>query len=69
MQMVAMGSTRDAFLVAVPLVIVLFASFLRADKKAGKLKRIPRRLRPSRGVDARGHAIFLDPDGRPSGPG
>jgi hypothetical protein len=67
MQMVALGSSRDAFLVMVPLVLVLFVSFLRMDEKAGKGRKIPRRLRPSRGVDARGHAIFLDPDGRPGG--
>jgi len=68
MQMVFMGSTRDAFLVAVPLVLVLLAGLLRFDQGAANTRKIPKRLHPSRGVDSRGHAVFLDPDGRPSGP-
>jgi len=65
MQIAAMGSTRDAFLVAVPVVIALLAGLLRLDQRAATPGKTPRRLHGACGLDDQGNRIFLDPDGRP----
>lgn len=62
-----LGSDRDALLLAIPFIALLFIGLFRLDevffksRRAGKGKRP---LRPPSGVDQNGQPIFTDPDGK-----
>jgi hypothetical protein len=61
-------SSKDTLLLAIPLLLMVFACAFRLDHfiAAPKGSRNPRR--PACGVDQFGEEIFCDPDGRRSGP-
>jgi hypothetical protein len=65
LRMTTLLSNRDALLVAVPMVGILFAGFFRLDEVFGKPKKkqVKRRIQVA-GVDPEGRPICIDPDGK-----
>jgi hypothetical protein len=61
-------SSKDTLLLAIPLLLVTFASAFRLDRIIAAPKGSQNRRRPACGVDESGVEIFCDPDGRRSSP-
>ncbi len=57
-------SNRDALLVAIPMISILFAGFFRLDELFGKSRKLVKRRRSMAGSDEKGRPICVDPDGR-----
>lgn len=57
-------TNRDALLVAVPMVGILFVGFFRLDEVFGKPKKRAKRRSQVAGVDPAGRPICIDPDGK-----
>jgi hypothetical protein len=60
-------SNRDALLVAIPFVTLLFISVFRLDQLVSMPKAKHGRRRPVGGTDQSGQPILCDPDGRIAG--
>jgi hypothetical protein len=58
-------SGRDAFLVAAPLVLLLFIGVFRLDEVFGEARKAPKTRRFGGGQDEDGEPILSDPDGTP----
>jgi len=63
-QMYVLQSNRDALLLAIPMVGLMFAGFFRLDEILGRPKKAPEMRRQRSGLDATGRPICMDPDGR-----
>ena len=61
-------SGRDGFLVAAPLVFLLFVGFFRLDELFGSARKVSERPRFGGGQDENGEPLLTDPDGRPVPP-
>ena len=61
-------SGRDGFLVAVPLVLLLFVGFFRLDELFWSSGRVFKSRRFGGGQDEYGEPILSDPDGEPVPP-
>jgi len=61
-------SNTDSFLVAIPMLAILFAGFFRLDELFGRSKRRAKTRRPVVGSDENGRPICVDPDGRVAAP-
>lgn len=61
-------SGRDALLIAVPFLLIIFFTLFGLDKRLGlgkgQASGSPQVLRPSRGIDENGEPIVRDPDGQ-----
>ena len=57
-------SSTDGLLVAIPMVLLLIAGFLRLDELFVGRKKSSRLRRRMPGLDERGLPVCLDPDGR-----
>jgi len=66
--MTIIDSNRDALLIAIPMVGLLFFGFFRLDELFGKSKRTVKERRVMGGSDLDGRPICLDPDGQVFGP-
>jgi hypothetical protein len=64
--MTVLQSNRDALLVAVPMIALLFAGFFRLDELFGKPKKRRENRLQKTGWDKDGRPVFTDPDGRNS---
>jgi hypothetical protein len=58
-------SGRDGFLVAIPLLILMFAGFFRLDELFGASAKASKPRRFGGGQDEEGEPIVFDPDGKP----
>jgi len=63
-----LNSGRDAFLVAAPLVFLLFVGFFRLDELFGSSGKVSKRRRFGGGQDKDGEPLLFDPDGEPMPP-
>jgi len=68
-RMTVLQSNRDALLVAVPMIGLLFAGFFRLDELFGKPKKPVENRRQMTGWDKNGRPLCTDPDGKTSDPG
>jgi hypothetical protein len=66
--MTIIESNRDALLVAIPMIGLLFVGFFRLDELFGKSKKPVKSRRPIAADDQNGRPICLDPDGQVVGP-
>jgi hypothetical protein len=62
--MTVLLTNRDALLVAVPMVGILFVGFFRLDEVFGKPKKPVKRRSQVAGIDPDGRPICIDPDGK-----
>jgi hypothetical protein len=63
--MTVLLSNRDALLVAIPMVGILFVGFFKLDEVFGKPKNKQAKRRSQvAGVDTEGRPICIDPDGK-----
>ena len=62
---VILKSGRDAVLVAIPLLLLLFFGLFRLDELFGRSVKKPGRPLPGSGLDANGQPFLTDPDGTP----
>jgi hypothetical protein len=64
-RMTMLLSNRDALLVALPMIGILFVGFFRLDEAFGKPKNKQAKRRSQvAGVDPEGRPICIDPDGK-----
>jgi hypothetical protein len=61
----AVLSTADSLLVAVPMIGTLVVCFFRLDELVGKPRKPAARGHQLSGINAEGHQVCLDPDGSP----
>jgi hypothetical protein len=63
-QNIVLVSGRDAFLVAIPFVFMLFLSVFRLDERLARHRAATTSRRPAMGMNEAGQPILRDPDGR-----
>ncbi len=56
----------DAYLIGIPLIIVLLIALFRVDELISRPKKSLKRRRPSYQIDQNGTPVVSDPDGRQS---
>jgi hypothetical protein len=61
---VMLSTGRDAYLIGVPLIVLLLAGLFRLDELVSRPKRTLKRRRPSYQMDEDGVPVMSDPDGR-----
>jgi hypothetical protein len=62
--MLVLQSNRDALLIAVPMIGLLFAGFFRLDERLGKPGKTKENRRQKTGWDKNGRPLCADPDGQ-----
>ncbi len=61
-----LSTGRDAYLVGIPLILVLLIALFRVDELISKPKKTIKRRRPPCQMDEDGEPVLSDPDGRQS---
>ena len=65
--MSAIQSNTDALLVAIPMVVAMFAGFFRLDEAIGRAQRPMEKGHSLSHWDKDGHPVFIEPDGKQYG--
>lgn len=69
MNEVVQTTGRDAYLIGIPLILLLLAGLFRLDELVSRPGKTLKRPRPSCRMDEDGEPVLSDPDGRLSRPG
>jgi hypothetical protein len=64
MHQTVLTSGRDAYLIGIPLILLMLIGLFRLDEAFLRPKKGPRRPPPPSGVDEKGRQIYSDPDGK-----